>query len=329
MEIPGWDVLLDETEYGYREIPTDAIIVEEDLREELGDLDELARSIEKVGLLQPVIVTPRDGQYKVIAGGRRVRAARKAGLKTIPALVIKEQQENFLLSITENIVRKNFTPAETIRALKKVKEWLAKKMGVAEEKVPWKEVGEALGLSPSTISNYLAMAKLPEEERGIPVRIASELAKVPPEVREEIVRRKMPSSKVKKVIRMVEEGREAKEAIETVQKEETFLSSLYEETLSQFDEETKSLLENEIKSRGFSIPEAIFLLWLMQEFPYYTIPMAGGMVEVALRSEMGKVLLELLKILGKIPGKEELTRSTKEVLSALIKRIKKKLEEYE
>lgn len=76
-------------------------------------LDELANSIKQYGVIQPIIVTLKDDYYQIIAGERRWRAAKKAGLTEIPCLVrTKTEQENREIALIENIQRENLNPIE-------------------------------------------------------------------------------------------------------------------------------------------------------------------------------------------------------------------------
>ena len=84
-------------------------------------LNELATSIKQYGIIQPIIVTPKDEYYKIIAGERRWRAAKKAGLTEIPCLVrTKTEQENKEIALIENIQRENLNPIEKARGLRRL-----------------------------------------------------------------------------------------------------------------------------------------------------------------------------------------------------------------
>jgi ParB/RepB/Spo0J family partition protein len=82
------------------------------VRKELGDITDLENSIEAKGVLQPIVVRPgKGGKYAIIIGGRRFRAAKNVGLKTIPALVRDmKDEEAFAMSATENMKRDNLSP---------------------------------------------------------------------------------------------------------------------------------------------------------------------------------------------------------------------------
>ena len=101
---------------GLREVPVSVIRPNPYQPRERFDeesLGELADSIREVGLLQPVLVRPADDGYELIAGERRWRAARRAGLQTIPALV-RETDDNSTLeqALVENLQREGLNPLE-------------------------------------------------------------------------------------------------------------------------------------------------------------------------------------------------------------------------
>ena len=119
-------------------------------------LKELAASIGSQGVLQPVLIRPaaEPGRYEIIAGERRWRAARMAGLAEIP-VVIRESDdgEALLLALIENVQREDLNPVERARALLSVKETL----GASQE-----ELAERVGQSRSAVSNLLRILNLPE-----------------------------------------------------------------------------------------------------------------------------------------------------------------------
>lgn len=82
-------------------------------------LDELAESIKTFGVLQPIIVAKKDGYYEIIAGERRWRASKLAGIKTIPAIIREdEDEENTHISIIENVQRENLNAIEKAQGYK-------------------------------------------------------------------------------------------------------------------------------------------------------------------------------------------------------------------
>jgi len=124
-------------------------------------LEELAASIREHGILQPLIVTsdPTTGQYSLIAGERRLRAARLAGLQQVPVIIRQvTEQERLELALIENVQRADLTPLETAEAYYQLNE----DFGLAHE-----EIAVRVGKSRVAVTNTLRLLKLAE-----PVRIA-------------------------------------------------------------------------------------------------------------------------------------------------------------
>jgi ParB family chromosome partitioning protein len=116
-------------------------------------LDELADSIREQGLMQPILVRPLDGgRFEIIAGERRWRAAQKAGLKEIPALV-KSVPDNaaLALALIENIQREDLNPLEEAQGLKR----LIDEFGLTHE-----TAAKAVGRSRSAVTNLLRLTQL-------------------------------------------------------------------------------------------------------------------------------------------------------------------------
>ncbi len=119
-------------------------------------LEELAQSIRQHGVIQPVIVT-RDtltGQYALIAGERRLRAARLAGLDSLPAIVrLASEQQRLELALIENVQREDLGPLESAEAYQR----LADEFGLSHE-----EIAQRVGKSRVSVTNTLRLLKLPE-----------------------------------------------------------------------------------------------------------------------------------------------------------------------
>lgn len=117
-------------------------------------LQELARSIALHGVLQPLLVTPRDGRYLLVAGERRWRAARQAGLSTVPALVREMDDEQVAaLTLVENLQRDDLNPMEEARGFQQLMERFRMTQAQAAERV---------GKSRSAVANALRLLTLPE-----------------------------------------------------------------------------------------------------------------------------------------------------------------------
>lgn len=121
-----------------------------------GALEELAASIAARGLIQPVLVQPQeDGSFQLVAGERRWRAAQKAGLAEIPAVVRQlDQREVMALALIENLQRENLNPLEEARAYQK----LAQDDGLTQL-----DLAKLVNKSRSHVANLLRLLTLPEE----------------------------------------------------------------------------------------------------------------------------------------------------------------------
>lgn len=121
-------------------------------------LDELTASIKEHGVVQPIVVTPRDGGYMIVAGERRFRAAERAGLEKIPALVrTLSNQHKLELSLIENLQRRDLNVMETATAYLKLRD---------QFNLTLDQIGHRVGgKSVSAISNTLRLLRLPESVR--------------------------------------------------------------------------------------------------------------------------------------------------------------------
>lgn len=120
------------------------------------DLDDLIASIKRHGILQPLVVTrASEGGYELIAGERRLRAARMAGLVDVPVIVRSaEAQDKLELALVENIQRADLNPIEEARAYRKL---------LDDYDLTQEAVAERLGKSRPQIANTLRLLDLPEE----------------------------------------------------------------------------------------------------------------------------------------------------------------------
>jgi ParB family chromosome partitioning protein len=121
-------------------------------------LEELSQSIRKTGVLQPVLVTRSGDRFRILAGERRVRAARVAGLKEIPVIVREglTDRDQLLLALIENLQRRDLTALEEAEAYKHLRE----EFGLTQE-----EIAERVGKDRATVANALRLLKLPAEVR--------------------------------------------------------------------------------------------------------------------------------------------------------------------
>ncbi len=117
-------------------------------------LKELADSIRSSGLVQPILVRRANGRYQLVAGERRCRAARLAGLEAVPAVVRDLSDKDTLeLALTENLLREDLNPIEVARAFSA----LLEKFRLNHE-----EIAGRLGVNRTTVTNTLRLLRLPE-----------------------------------------------------------------------------------------------------------------------------------------------------------------------
>ena len=118
-------------------------------------IEELARSVREHGIVQPLVVTRAGDKYKLIAGERRFRAAQKAGLTTVPALIKEMMQEGDALQIAliENIQREDLNPIEEALAYHQLHD---------DFQLTQEEISKRVGKERSTVANFLRLLKLPD-----------------------------------------------------------------------------------------------------------------------------------------------------------------------
>lgn len=118
------------------------------------ELDELADSIRSMGILQPLTVRRRDGAWELVAGERRLRAAKLAGLEEVPCLAIQtDSQSSSLLALVENLQRRDLDFWEEAQALRRL---------ISTYHLSQEEVARRLGKSQSAVANKLRLLKLPD-----------------------------------------------------------------------------------------------------------------------------------------------------------------------
>lgn len=123
-------------------------------------IEELAESVRAQGIVQPIVVRPlAEGRFELIAGERRWRAARKAGLVTVPALVRpSDDRESLLLALVENVAREDLSPVDEARAYAVLLDEFGLSLG---------EVSEQVGRSKPAVSNRLRLLELPDDVIGL------------------------------------------------------------------------------------------------------------------------------------------------------------------
>lgn len=124
-------------------------------------LEELAASIKTQGLIQPVLVRPLSvpGQYELVAGERRWRASRMAGLDSIECIVRRmDDYESMAIALIENLQREDLNPIEEARALGQIKEHF---------KITQEELADKIGKSRPAVTNSLRLLKLPGKVQNL------------------------------------------------------------------------------------------------------------------------------------------------------------------
>ncbi len=118
-------------------------------------LKELAASIKRHGVVQPLVVTPeKDGKYSLVAGERRWRASKIAGLKDVPAIVRERQELDQLeIALIENVQRVDLSPLEQAVSIERLHE---------QFNLSYEEIAGRLGKGVSTVSNTVRLLQLPE-----------------------------------------------------------------------------------------------------------------------------------------------------------------------
>lgn len=120
------------------------------------ELEELVSSIKEFGVLQPLVVTEKEnGMYELIAGERRLRASKAAGLKRVPVIVrTADAQRKLEIALIENIQRADLSPIEEAHAYAQL---------VSEFSLTQEEVGKRVGKSRPTVANILRLLNLPDD----------------------------------------------------------------------------------------------------------------------------------------------------------------------
>ena len=143
---------------------TDIVRDEEQPRREFNQeaIEALANSIKEHGVLQPIVVTREDGKYKIVAGERRWRAAKIAGLTTIPAIIRTLDSQNRLeLSIIENAQREDLNAIELATAYAKLK---------SQFNLSTEDIAAKVGKSETTIQNTIRLLNLPDDVKKIMIK---------------------------------------------------------------------------------------------------------------------------------------------------------------
>ena len=183
-------------------------------------LEELKNSIESYGVLQPITVRKKNEKFELVAGERRLRAAKLANLKTIPAIVHEVSDEtSAVLALLENLQRED---------LNFIEESLGYENLIKEHNFTQQQLAEKLGKNQSTIANKLRILKLPDTvkqyliENGLTERHARALLKLPNEelmmdIVQKVVKLELTVKKTEKLINDTIESLKAEEEPEKKQ----------------------------------------------------------------------------------------------------------------
>lgn len=177
-------------------------------------IQELAASIQANGIIQPLIVRKKGDRYEIIAGERRLRAAKLANLADVPVVVQDYADERLLeIALVENIQREDLNPMETAQALER----LVREMGLSHE-----EIAIRTGKDRTTITNLIRLLRLPQEvqlllaERRLSMGHARALLGLPtPELQKELADKTAAQGySVRQVERLVQKVNEPREPSE-------------------------------------------------------------------------------------------------------------------
>jgi len=120
-------------------------------------LEGLAASIKQYGILQPLIVSPKQDKYILVAGERRWRAAQIAGLKEVPAIVrAREELEQLEVALIENVQREDLSPLEQAKSIERLHQ---------QFNSSYQQIADRLGKALPTVHNIVRLLQLPEDAR--------------------------------------------------------------------------------------------------------------------------------------------------------------------
>lgn len=123
------------------------------------ELTKLAKSISQEGILQPLVIRISDGEYELVSGERRLRAAKIAGLKTVPCIIVNMTERNSaLMALVENIQREDLSFFEEASAIQS----LISVYGMTQE-----DAAIRLGIAQSTVANKLRLLRIPGDEQQV------------------------------------------------------------------------------------------------------------------------------------------------------------------
>lgn len=168
-------------------------------REIFEDIKALASTIEKHGLLEPILVKKLEGRYgfQVVCGERRLRACREAGLQTVPCIILDGVSEEQVLhfQLCENVARRDLKPFEEFRILEALKD----RFNLTND-----EIAAKTGLPRSTVGDYLAIARgIPKEYHRMIVRGGHSLQDLTITKAAILARADLPPDKLKEMLDLI------------------------------------------------------------------------------------------------------------------------------
>lgn len=232
------------------------------VRKRVGDLTDLKRSIESVGLLQPILVRPVEKGYEVVVGQRRYLACKELGFKEIPA-VIKElaDREALELSLIENVQAETIDPIDRAEGVKALIDFYSIEM---PKTLAMETVAKRVGKSVQTLYTWLEVLKATEavkemvREKKIDVKTAAAVASLPPSKQEEIakyvVKEGLNEKKTRAIIAAVK--MEPEKPVVQVARETLEELEEYSITVSMPAHLYRALMD-QAKKEGATIPEIV------------------------------------------------------------------------
>ena len=166
-------------------------------------LEELAKSIKKYGVIQPIIVKQKDNYYEIVAGERRWRAAKKAGLSEMPCIVREDdERKNREIALIENIQREDLNPIDKARGFKLL---------LNEYQMTQQELADILGISRSGVANTIRILNLDPRV----IKLAEE-GKISEAHCRSIVSIQDPDQQYKLALKIIEKGSSVKSLEQTM-----------------------------------------------------------------------------------------------------------------
>lgn len=211
-------------------------------------LAELADSIRQYGIIQPLIVQDKNGYYEIIAGERRWRAAKLAGLKEIP-IIIRDisQQEVMEISLIENIQRENLNPIEEALAYKRLLE---------EFNLKQEEVAKRVSKSRTAVTNSMRLLKLTEDVQQMVIDekltmgharclIAIEDPDLQKQIALQVIDKNLSVRDTEKLMKKLQKQKESAEEEQKKTAEDSVLTAVYEHIAEQM----KTILGTKVEIR--------------------------------------------------------------------------------